>query len=126
DKRPLKFSPRATADWQSAQISADGRQLYWQERFKDTLTGWRAERKKLDEEFGRAEKFELPDGHPRFSRDGLRHYTLEGGRLLRPRRLTLDDPFAAPETIAELSLPEFEPQAERRQFAVSEDEQWLV
>jgi len=126
DKRPLKFSPRATADWQSAQISADGRQLYWQERLKDVLTGWRAERKKLDEEFGRAEKFELPDGHPRFSRDGLRHYTLEGGRLLRHRRLTLDDPFAAPETIAELSLPEFEPQAERRQFAVSEDEQWLV
>ncbi|RMG42072.1 MAG: DUF1080 domain-containing protein [Planctomycetota bacterium] len=80
----------------------------------------------LDRAYEQVEPFALPGVHPRMTPDGLRQYGFDGRHLWRARRLSVREPFSAPETIAELQLEGFVPSAGHRQFWVSHDEQWLV
>ncbi|MDB5389527.1 MAG: hypothetical protein JWM11_5173, partial [Planctomycetaceae bacterium] len=124
-KDKLRYAERGEPSWPSAQVSPDGKRLYWREVRDDKVTTWVASRFELDLPFGKAKKLELPGGHPCLSADELRQYAFDGKQLRRASRVKLEAAFSEPQVIAELDLPDYVPHPERRQFWVSEDEQWL-
>lgn len=124
DKKPLHFLEHGEAEWPSAQLSADGKRLYWLEQGKKTIS-WMASRYELEVPFGKGKKLSLPGGHPCLSADELRQYSFDGKQLSRARRAKLTSDFSEPQVIADVSLPAYVPHAERRQFWVTDDEQWL-
>ena len=122
----LRHSPRSSARWSSALISADGLRLYWQEEQKDKTGIFTTARKSREKEFNnKSEKLEMPGEHPCLSRDGLRQYAFDGEQLSRSRRKFHTSPFSGLEPIATLELENYSYRPEFRQFWVSEDEQWL-
>ncbi|MES2789034.1 MAG: DUF1080 domain-containing protein [Planctomycetota bacterium] len=126
-KKPLFYTTVEQGDpeWPSAQLSADGKRLYWLETRDGKTASWTASRQELDVEFSKPKKFSLPGGHPCLSTDELRQYVFDGQQLQRARRAKSTDPFSAPQVIAEPHLTDYVPHPERRQFWVTEDEQWL-
>lgn len=124
DKKPLHFLEHGEAEWPSAQLSADGKRLYWLEQGKKTIS-WMASRYELEVPFGKGKKLSLPGGHPCLSADELRQYSFDGKQLSRARRAKLTSEFSEPQVIADVSLPAYVPHPERRQFWVTDDEQWL-
>lgn len=125
-KKPLYyFEGRGDPEWPSAQLSADGKRLYWLENRDGKATSWTAARYELEVEFNKPRKFPLPGGHPCLSSDELRQYVFDGKQLQRARRGSITEPFSAPRVIAEPNLTDYMPHPERRQFWVTEDEQWL-
>lgn len=124
-KKELHYADRGEPSWPSAQLSPDGKRLYWREIRDEKESSWVASRFELDLPFGKAKKLKLPGGHPCLSADELRQYVFDGKRLSRAQRTQLDGTFAEPKVIAELDLPDYVPHPERRQFWVTDDEQWL-
>ncbi len=124
-KKPLFYAERGDPEWPSAQLSADGKRLYWLEIRDGKSTSWTASRYELEVEFNKPKRFSLPGGHPCLSSDELRQYVFDGKQLQRARRAKSDEPFSAPQVIAEPNLADYVPHPERRQFFVTEDEQWL-
>ena len=124
-KKALFYAGSGEPEWPTAQLSADGKRLYWLENRDGKTASWTASRFELEVEFSKPKKFVLPGGHPCLSSDELRQYVFDGKQLQRARRAKPTDPFAAPQVIAEPNLPDYVPHPDRRQFWVTEDEQWL-
>jgi len=124
NKEIIRTDENGERDWPSAQISADGLRLYWCEENRPLVTRAtvRASKEKL---FGKTLEFSLPGGHPHLSADGLRQFALVDRRLMRARRGSVRDPFGALEPIQEEPIEGVEFTPERRQFWLTEDEQWL-
>ncbi|MBW3539079.1 MAG: DUF1080 domain-containing protein [Planctomycetes bacterium] len=128
EKEPLAISrPTPTLSWDSAQILPDGLRLYWTERATNTgeVAGFAAVRRSRSERFRKAIPYPLPGLHPCLSSDGLRQYVFDGRLLKRARRPDLSSDFAEPELVATLDLPNYRPSKTRRQYWVSDDQQWL-
>lgn len=125
DKKPLHFLERGEAEWPSAQLSADGKRLYWLETGKAKATSWMTSRYELEVPFGKGKKVSLPGGHPCLSADELRQYSFDGKQLSRARRADPTSAFSPPQVIAAVNLPVYIAHPERRQFWVTNDEQWL-
>ncbi|MFP6702076.1 MAG: DUF1080 domain-containing protein [Planctomycetaceae bacterium] len=126
DKQPLTSSFKTSPKWTAAQVLGGGLHLYWVETIRDTSTCLHASRPKLDAPFADAESFDLPGTRPCLSADGLRQYVFDGKTLVRWRRVSLRGRFAKDETVAELELPDYVDDPIAGQFAVSDDERWLV
>jgi hypothetical protein len=124
-KKELHYAERGEPSWPSAQLSPDGKRLYWHEIRDDKQSSWVASRFELDLPFSKPKKLSLPGGHPCLSADELRQYAFDGKQLSRAQRTKLDGTFSESKVIAELNLPDYVPHPERRQFWVTEDEQWL-
>ncbi|MFQ5731183.1 MAG: TolB family protein, partial [Planctomycetaceae bacterium] len=75
--------------------------------------------------FGRPKKLDLRGDPPCMSEDGLRQYAFDGKLLTRATRKSVDEPFASPEIIANISLSNYRPTAGRRSYFLTDDEQWL-
>lgn len=114
--------------WPSAQVSADGRQVFWTQAAEEgkPLQTMRASRRALDQKFSGTTAARLPGGHPCLSEDGLRQYVFDGSTLRRARRTTTDQPFSDLEVLTTLKLDGYVAAPNRRQFTVSDDEQWLI
>lgn len=127
EDRILQFGRDAGMLWPSCQILPDALRLYWTERPASggSLKGKAAVRRSPAESFSRPIGYPLPGLHPCLSADGLRQYVFDGKRLQRARRADLRDEFSALETIATVELPNYVPSNSRRQYFVSDDEQWL-
>lgn len=122
----LAFSERDGERWPSAQISPDGRTLYYLQERKGKTRALVATRKSLKKPFeDDPGELALPGGHPRLSHDGLRQHWLDGEKLWRSSRKDADTAFAKPELVCDVSLGNFTAHAGYRQFCVSADEQWL-
>jgi len=126
DKHGLASSSKTTPRWTASQISSSGLHLYWVEETDGRGVTLHASRADLESDFGPAATIALPGIRPSLSADGLRQYTFDGKVLLRWRRSSLRGLFNRDETVAELDLPEYTDDRLSRQFAVSDDERWLV
>lgn len=124
NKEIIRTDEKSDRSWRSSQLSADGLRIYWTEEGDDLITraALRASTGKL---FGKTLKFELSGGHPHLSTDGLRQFSFDGAKLSRARRGSIKQPFGEPEVIAELTLDNYLPSVQHRQFWVTDDEQWL-
>ena len=125
EKTALKFSGDDATEWRSSQITGDGLRLYWVEDALGKHRTMASVRKSSDASFGGSLQFKLPGGVPCLSDDGLRQYAFDGKILKRARRGDLLSDFSAPQVVASLSTSNFVA-SDRRQFCVSDDEQWLV
>ena len=127
DRRILQFGPDSSLLWPSCQLLPEGLRLYWTQTSPDgnQLRGLAAVRRSTDDPFSGPLDYPLPGLHPCLSADGLRQYVFDGKRLQRARRADLRDRFSALETIATLELPGYVSSRTRRQYFVSNDEQWL-
>jgi len=125
DKIALKYSDEDVSQWQSSQITADGLRLYWVEDNSGTQRTLASVRKSPDAKFGRNLRFTLPGRTPCLSDDGLRQYLFDGKILKRARRPNLLSEFSEPQVVASLNTNNYVI-SDRRQFCVSDDEQWLV
>lgn len=126
DKRALVSSRKTTPRWTAAQVLGGGLHLFWLEAVGESTSSFHASRTEVDKAFGPAEAFELPGTRPCLSADGLRQYTFDGKTLARWRRSSLRGRFASDDTVAELELSDYIDDPLSRQFAVSDDERWMV
>lgn len=122
----LRFGADADVVWPSAQILPDGLRLYWTSRSGDELHTHAAVRSRLKDDFGKTLDFNLAGRHPCLSGDGLRQYAFDGRTLSRATRADVRTGFSEPETVTVPDLPNYTNSTLRRQFFVSDDEQWLV
>lgn len=125
-KSALYYAREGTPVWPAACISPDGLQLLWSESTPAGFTAWRSTRRSTRDEFRSREPAAVPDPRLCLSADGLRQYQFDGGILRRARRAAGQLPFGSWEVVAHLDLPNYRPSAQRRQFCVSADEQWLL
>ena len=125
EKIALKFSQDDATQWRSSQITGDGLRVYWVEDASGKHRTMASVRKSADAKFGRNLQFKLPGGVPCLSDDGLRQYAFDGKILKRARRGDLLSEFSAPQVVASLNTNNYVG-SDRRQFCVSDDEQWLV
>ncbi len=122
----LRFNEQDDENWLSAQISADGKILYYVSEGQEKITAHVAKRKTLGRPFeGDARSFQLPGSHPRLTPDGLRQFWFDGERLWRSSRADLECAFTTPETICEFGFDGYTARPAYRQHFVSDDEQWL-
>jgi len=122
----LCFSERDGDEWLSAQISTDGRTLYYLQKRKAKTTAFVTTRTSLRREFDdEPEAISLPGAHPCLSADGLRQYAFDGEKLTRSTRRNPQVAFPDPELVCALELGNYTVNAGYRQFFVSDDEQWL-
>jgi hypothetical protein len=122
----LRFSERDDERWLSAQISGDGKTLYFARERAEKVAILAVKRKSLRKPFdGEAQTLRLAGGHPRLTRDGLRQFTFDGKTLLRSSRWDADSAFTEPEEVGTLELEGYQPRPDYRQYFVSDDEQWL-
>ncbi|HVV99327.1 MAG TPA: family 16 glycoside hydrolase [Planctomycetaceae bacterium] len=125
DKPLLKRSPHEDSVCLAAWLSPDGKRLYWNEEYKGTETAYLVSRGELTADFGRSRKFVLPGGTPNLSGDELRQYTFDGRQLKCFERTSSDGEFRNARVVASIELPGYQSTAGRRQFCVSDDEQWM-
>ena len=122
----LRFNEHEDENWISAQISPDGKTLYYVEERGEKTTAHVTKRKALGRPFeGDAKSFRLPGGHPRLTRDGLRQFWFDGEKLFRSSRADLESAFTTPEPVYEFGFDGYTPRPQYRQHFVSDDEQWL-
>ncbi|HEY2253791.1 MAG TPA: family 16 glycoside hydrolase [Planctomycetaceae bacterium] len=122
----LRFNEEDDKSWISAEISPDGKTLYYAEDRGDKTTAYVTKRRALGRPFdGEAKSFRLPGGHPRLTRDGLRQFWFDGEQLFRSSRVDLESAFTTPEPICEFGFDGYTPRPTYRQHFVSDDEQWL-
>lgn len=124
---PIQFAA-AGGFWPSAQISGDGRQVFWTQASEEgkPLQTMKAGRRNLEQKFSGTASARLPGGHPCLSSDGLRQYVFDGKTLRRARRTTPEQPFSDLEVVTTLQIEGYVASKSRRQFSVSEDEQWMA
>ena len=125
DKQKLKDSDREAELWRSAQMLGDGLQFYWTIEIDGQLETRVTSRKSLDDRFGEIRRVQMPGVHPCLSSDGLRQYVFDGKTVSRARREKVTATFSRLETIATVSLENYVHSSKRRQYFVSDDEQWL-
>ena len=122
----LAFSERDGDRWPSAQISADGKALYYVQERKGMSRSFVVSRKSLRKPFDDdPAEISLPGTHPRISHDGLRQYIYDGEKVWRATRRAVDADFSNPEEMCRLDPGNYTAHAGYRQFCISEDEQWL-
>ena len=122
----LRSTEQDDEKWPVAQISADGKTLYYVRTRKRKSTALMTTRHSLRKMFDDEPKsIALPGGHPQLSEDGRRQYAFDGKSLLRSNRKDVDTPFSAPELMGSLNLENYTMRADFRQYFVSDDEQWL-
>ena len=125
EKTPFRFTDRGEPVWQSAQIITSGLRIYWVEENKGKTRTLTSSRAAADKEFQKTTEVDFPGIHPCMSSDGLRQYAFDGQKLRRARRAAVTDKFSTLENVADLKLPNYEPLKSRRQYFVTDDEQWL-
>ncbi len=125
-RTPLKFTTMESERWLSAWLSPSGLSLYSLQVHDGKRRDYQAIRLAPDESF-EDDWFsvELHRAHPVLSFDALRLYLFDGKTLKRAQRERDTDPFGEPEVVREFSLAHYYPRPDRRQFWVTEDEQWL-
>lgn len=115
--------------WPAVQITYDSSQLFWvvdENKELKTFVADRASKEGADKlRYGTEEEVDLPGIVPCLSSDGLRHFSFDGKTLKRSVRPDSKTPFSKPETKVVLSASLYTPVAGRRQFFVTDDEQWL-
>lgn len=121
----LKYSTSTDEIWRSSQMLSDGLRMYWTVEKKGALETHVASRASRDGNFGDVLIVDMPGGHPCISSDGLRQYVFDGKTLSRARRNRTSAKFSKLETIATVALEDYVPSKLRRQYFVSDDEQWL-
>lgn len=126
NKEVVLKSEQSSVSWTSALVTPDNLRLYWTELSGQTLNGFAAVRQSPEDKFSHPIKYPLPGLIPVLSSDGLRQYVFDGSSLARARRASLSVSFNDPLEIHSLSLSNYEVQPNRRQYFVSEDEQWMV
>ena len=126
-KTHLRATQQMNQEWLSAQITGDGRCLIWVAKEKGSLRTWQVSREDLTEEFSRKKAVEIaiPGIHPCLSSDGLRQYLFDGTHLERARRASIEEPFSHPEPVLDLNLTNYIRDPNRRQYFISDDEQWM-
>lgn len=125
NRQPLNFDPDQRERWPSLQLSPDGLRLYWLRELDGETITRAAVRKNPSGRFAQPLDYPLPGGHPCLSADGLRHYWVEGSRVMRARRGSLRDGFGEGEELANLPSEELSLDPARRSWWISEDERWL-
>ncbi|MBT4867491.1 MAG: DUF1080 domain-containing protein [Planctomycetaceae bacterium] len=125
DKQNLKYSSRAAEFWRSALMLGDGLRFYWTIEIDGQLETRVTSRNSLDDRFGEMRRVDMPGVHPCLSSDGLRQYVFDGETVSRARREKVTGTFSRLETIATVSLENYVHSSKRRQYFVSDDEQWL-
>lgn len=139
----LATDPERTHPWTAARLLADGLALYWTQVENGEPATYFAARHVPTVSFQTGTNVPIPGGVPCLSSDGLRQYTFDGRELKRAVRRRIFEwrpdedkfgraievahhfPFSEPKTIGELELDGYEHDPTRRQFAVSDDEQWM-
>jgi hypothetical protein len=125
EKTNLKYSARSGEFWRSAQMLGNGLRFYWTIEIDGKLETRVTSRPSLEERFGDIRRVSMPGRHPCLSNDGLRQYVFDGKTLSRARREKVTGTFLRLETIATVSLENYVHSSRRRQYFVSDDEQWL-
>lgn len=126
DKRRTIVDPDSNALWQAAQVLPDDLRLYWTAVENGSVTGYAAVRNSTADKISKPIEYPLPGLVPMLSSDGLRQYQYDGKQLTRSRRASLSDRFSQPELVQKLKISGYVSQPHRRQFFVSEDEQWMI
>jgi hypothetical protein len=125
EKTAIRYTTSDTAVWPAAQILSDGLRLYWTEVDNGKSTIYSSSRKSTDLRFSKTFIVAMPGGFPCLSHDGLRQYAFDGKTLARARRKSSGVKLSDTETIAQLDLSNYVKSADRRQYYVSDDEQWM-
>ena len=128
ERTPIFFRNVPNSRWTSCQVVGKGLRAYFARESGADPIDYQTRviiRESLEEEFAKELVFPMPGLHPCLSSDGLRQYAFDGKTLTRSRRESVRSAFAAAETIAELTLNNYAATRSRRQYWVSEDEQWL-
>lgn len=122
----LAFSRDADHQWTSAQVLGDAGRLYWTATTTGgSPQGFMAVRPIGKKNYTTPERQDLPGGYPCLSADGLRQYHFDGQQIVRYRRAGVDGEFQREAVIANIKLPLPLHDSRRRNWWVSEDEQWL-
>ncbi len=140
----LRADPDRIHEWTTARLLEGGFALYWTEIENGEPVTYFSARERLTLPFQSKIRVEVPGGVPRLSNDALRQYAYDGKRLQRAVREKVFEwrpgkdqygrdamkpyhlPFSDLETVVEIEIPGLDLSDTRRQFCVSEDEQWLV
>lgn len=125
NRQPLNFDPNQREHWPSLQLSPDGLRLYWLRELDGQSMTRAAVRKSPSGRFAQPLDYPLPGGHPCLSADGLRHYWIDGSKVMRVRRGSLRDGFGEAEELASLPNEELSVDPARRSWWISDDERWL-
>jgi hypothetical protein len=125
-RKPLKFSTAEDEVWDSATISGSGLSLYSIQRHgserRELVTHRAAPEDDFEDDW---DHFPMHGGQPVLSTDGRRLYLFDGKTLRRAARLGPLATFGAPEELLTLDLKKYVPRERRRQYWVTDDEQWL-
>src|SRR5262249_28506924 len=101
----MAFSERDGDQSPSAQISLDGRTLYYAQEAKGKSTAFVATRTARQKSFDDdPAPITLPGTHPRLSADGLRQYWFDGEKLWRATRESAAIEFTKPAPLGPLEL----------------------
>ena len=120
------FDREMKSPWLSAQVLPDHLRLYWTTVKDEQTEGFAAVRSSTDQKFSEPIPYPLPGLIPVLSSDGLRQYQFDGKTLSRSRRVDVSSNFSKPEVLHEVPLGDFKSGTGRRQFFLSDDEQWMV
>lgn len=123
---PLKFTDVSSEVWLSAWLSPSGLSLYSLQKHDGKPRTLQVIRLEDDETFeDNWFDIALHNAHPVLSADALRLYTFDGKTLQRALRERDTDPFGPLELLVEIPLANYHYRPDRRQFWVTDDEQWL-
>lgn len=125
DKQPLRVSKSFAPTWTSAQMLGNGLRMYWVERADGTTQTLAMGREDRNDDFGQNLIVSMPGVFPCLSRNGLRQYVFEDGKVTRYRRTSVTSKFIEDKVIGELELENYKPSPRHRQYFVSSDEQWM-
>ena len=122
----LRQSEKEDESWNAAQISGDGKTLYYTISRGEKLLGRIVTRTSLRKPFdGDSRAFRFLGGLPHFTANGHTQFEFDGEHLRRSTRANAEADFASAEEISEFGFDGYMAQPDHRQYCVSDDEQWL-
>ena len=128
DRYRIKNTNHRT-NWPAAQVLYNSSQVFWVVDEDEELKSFVADRssKPKDETltFGSKRDAELPGIVPCLSSDGLRQFAFDGKTLSRAVRPDIETPFSKLDVRVTLPNALYTATPGRRQFFVTDDEQWL-
>lgn len=125
-KHPLKFTTLPTETWTSVWMSPSGLSLYSRQTRSGVTHSCQVQRLADDEVFEDDwSDVAMHDAHPMLSSDALRLYTFDGKTLSRALRERDTEAFGPLEPLVEIPLANYHVRPDRRQFWVTDDEQWM-